>query len=63
MRHIDVSLASSIATPWPALTMVLAVVFLGDRIALHQIAAFGVVVFSIYGLIAAGIARHRQRAA
>lgn len=43
--------------------MVLAVVFLGDRIALHQIAAFGVVVFSIYGLIAAGIARHRQRAA
>ncbi|MCG8544753.1 MAG: DMT family transporter, partial [Alphaproteobacteria bacterium] len=43
VRHIDVSLASSITTPWPALTMVLAVVFLGDRIALYHIVAFVVV--------------------
>ena len=29
VRHIDVSVASSITVPWPALTMVLAVLVLG----------------------------------
>ncbi len=55
VRHIDVSLASSITTPWPALTMVLAVVFLGDTVEPYQIAALVVVVASIYGLSLAGI--------
>lgn len=50
VRHIDVSLASSITTPWPALTMVLAVVFLGDTIQTYQIVALLVVVACIYGL-------------
>ncbi|MCB1415644.1 MAG: DMT family transporter, partial [Nitratireductor sp.] len=49
-RHIDISLASSITTPWPALTMVLAVIFLGDRVELYQIGAFIVVGLCIYGL-------------
>lgn len=63
VRHIDVSLASSITTPWPALTMVLAVVFLGDQVAAHQIGAFLVVAACIYGLMVAGLRKDRARAA
>lgn len=55
VRHIDVSLASSITTPWPALTMVLAVIFLGDEIHLFQVWALLVVVACIYGLTLVGI--------
>ncbi len=57
VRHIDVSLASSITTPWPALTMMLAVPFLGDTIATYQIVALLVVVACIYGLTLAGLRR------
>lgn len=60
VRSIDVSLASSITVPWPALTMVLAVVFLDDTIEGHQVTALVVVAASIYGLILAG-ARKRRR--
>ncbi|MCP5082227.1 MAG: EamA family transporter [Alphaproteobacteria bacterium] len=52
VRHIDVSLASSITTPWPALTMMLAVAFLGDTIETYQVVALLVVVACIYGLTA-----------
>lgn len=55
VRHIDVSLASSITTPWPALTMALAVPMLGDSIAPYQIGALAVVVLCIYGLTWAGM--------
>lgn len=54
VRHIDVSLASSITAPTPALTTVLAVVFLGDPAHAYQLAALCVVVLSIYGLLVAG---------
>ncbi len=50
MRHIDVSLASSINAPWPVLTMVLAFFLLGDSIALYQVGALVVVIAAIYGL-------------
>jgi drug/metabolite transporter (DMT)-like permease len=63
VRHIDVSLASSLTTPWPALTMVLAALFLGDRIESYQIVAFAIVAASIYGLIVAGLRKQRTRAA
>ncbi|MEM6739349.1 MAG: DMT family transporter [Pseudomonadota bacterium] len=59
VRHIDVSLASSITTPWPALTMVLSVPFLGDVIAPFQIAALAVVVACIYGLTLASLRKNR----
>lgn len=61
VRHIDVSLASSITAPWPALTMVLAVIFLGDRIEIHQVVAFLIAVVAIYGLIAAGMRKERAQ--
>ncbi|MFO1133165.1 MAG: DMT family transporter [Hyphomicrobiales bacterium] len=50
VRHIDVSLASSITTPWPALTMILAVPLLGDGIAPYQLVALLIVVACIYAL-------------
>ncbi|WP_296992671.1 DMT family transporter [Thalassospira sp. UBA1131] len=55
VRHIDVSLASSITTPWPALTMVLAIPFLGETVALYQILALLVVIACIYGLTLVGV--------
>lgn len=61
VRHIDVSLASSITTPWPAFTMVLAVPFLGDAIAPHQVLALAVVVACIYGLTLASLRKSRLR--
>lgn len=62
VRHIDVSLASSITTPWPALTMVLAVLFLGDQIRAYQIVAFVIVAASIYGLLVAGLRKEKSLA-
>ncbi|MEJ2694597.1 MAG: DMT family transporter [Candidatus Thiodiazotropha sp.] len=59
VRHIDVSLASSITTPWPALTMVLAVPFLGDDIAPYQVVALVIVVACIYGLTLASLRKGR----
>lgn len=63
LRHIDVSLASSITTPWPALTMVLAMLFLGETIAPYQIGALVVVVVCIYGLTLASLRKGRASAA
>ncbi|MEM8575864.1 MAG: EamA family transporter [Pseudomonadota bacterium] len=60
VRHIDVSLASSITTPWPALTMVLAVALLGDRVEIHQIIALAAVVACIYGLTLASLRKARD---
>jgi drug/metabolite transporter (DMT)-like permease len=62
VRHIDVSLASSITTPWPALTMVLAVLFLGDQIRAYQVVAFMIVAASIYGLLVAGLRKEKSLA-
>ena len=62
VRHIDVSLASSITTPWPALTMVLAVIFLGDRIEPYQIVAFIIVAASIYALLVASLRKETRHA-
>lgn len=61
VRHIDVSLASSITTPWPALTMLLAVPFLGNTIETYQIIALIVVVSCIYGLTLASLRKDRNR--
>ena len=54
VRSIAVSTASSITTPWPALTMILAILFLGETVEGYQLIALGVVICSIYGLLLAG---------
>ncbi|MCB1338482.1 MAG: DMT family transporter [Maritimibacter sp.] len=60
MRHIDVSFGGSITAPWPALTMVLAVVFLGEAIAPYQVGAVAVVIVAIWALTWAGLAKARR---
>ncbi|MBB4305474.1 drug/metabolite transporter (DMT)-like permease [Rhodobium orientis] len=62
VRTIDVSLASSITVPAPALTMVLAVLFLGETIKAYQVAAMAIVFIAIYGLLIAGNRRRRREA-
>lgn len=57
VRHIDISLGSSVTTPWPALTMVLAALFLGETVAPYQVVALIVVVATIYGLTFLGMCK------
>ncbi len=53
VRHIDVSLACSVTTPWPAVTMVLAVIFLDETVSYSQLVAFIVVALCVYLLLTA----------
>lgn len=62
IRHIDVSVASSVTAPWPALTMLLAILFLGDPVHSYQIMALMMVALSLYGLLVAGARRQRNAA-
>jgi len=54
MRHIDVSVASSVTVPSPAVTMLIAVVFLGETVERYQVFAMIVVAVSMYGMLLAG---------
>lgn len=54
MRHIDVSLGSSLTVPAPAVTMLVAVLFVGDPIAPYQVVAVAVIIVALYGLLYAG---------
>lgn len=54
MRHIDVSLASSITVPAPALTMLISVVVLGEPVLPFQVLAMLVIAGALYGLLVAG---------
>ena len=60
VRHIDVSMASSITVPWPALTMVLAVLFLGEAVEVYHLVALGAVAVSLYGLLYAAGKKRRD---
>jgi drug/metabolite transporter (DMT)-like permease len=51
VRHIDVSLASSITVPAPAVTTVLAAIFLGESIEGVQLVALGIVITGLFGLL------------
>ncbi len=54
VKHIDVSVASSITTPWPVVTMILATIFLQEKILGYQVLTMVFVAVSIYGLLYAG---------
>ena len=54
VKHIDVSVASSITTPWPVITVILAITFLNESIQNYQIISLIIVVISVYGIILAG---------
>ncbi|MFX0205541.1 MAG: DMT family transporter [Candidatus Hodarchaeota archaeon] len=51
VKHVDVSVASSITTPTPAITMILAIIFLSESIEMYQLLAMGIVFLSLYGII------------
>ena len=61
VRYIDVSVASSITVPAPALTMVLAILFLDERVEPYQVAALAVAAAGLYGLIFAGARKARRQ--
>ena len=59
VRHIDVSVASSVTVPAPAVTMLIALVFLGEAVERYQVLAMVVIAAGMYGLLLAG--RHGRR--
>ena len=54
VKHIEVSVASTITTPAPLITMILALLILKEHIGLYQIIAMIIVFASLYGLLWAG---------
>ncbi len=63
IRNIDISLASAIEVPAPALTMLVAVAFIGATITLTQMFAMLAIAVGMYGLILAGRRTRRIAAA
>lgn len=57
VRHIDVSVASTITVPAPAVTMLLMVLFLGERAHGFQLAALALIAIGLLGLLYAGSRR------
>ncbi|WP_428035951.1 DMT family transporter [Amphritea sp.] len=54
VKNIDVSVASSITTPWPVVTLFLAIIFLNETVRDYQMITLAVTLISVYGLIWAG---------
>lgn len=54
VKHVDVSVASTVTTPTPMVTMILALFILKVSIEVYQIIAMGIVFVSLYGLLWAG---------
>ncbi len=54
MRHIDVSLGSSLTVPAPAVTMLISVTILGESVQTYQVVTMCVIALGIYGLLLAG---------
>lgn len=54
MRHIDVSLGSSLTVPAPAVTMLISVLVLGQDVQTYQVLAMCALALGIYGLLLAG---------
>ena len=51
MRHIDVSIASAVTVPAPAVTMLLSVLLLGQQVQLYEVLALAVITIGMYGLL------------
>ena len=62
IRNIDVSVASAIEVPAPAVTMLVALLFAGAAITLTQVLALIAIVIGMYGLLYAGRAARRRAA-
>lgn len=54
VKYVDVSVASSITTPWPAVTIILAMIFLHESIKSYQVITLIVLFISVYGILFSG---------
>ncbi|MFX0033330.1 MAG: DMT family transporter [Candidatus Hodarchaeota archaeon] len=63
VKHVDVSLASTVTTPNPVITMVLALLILKEPIELYQIIAMIIVFASLYGLLWSGKVKNHKKSA
>ena len=54
VKHVDVSVASSITTPWPVVTVILAIIFLHESIEIYQVVTLVIVFISVYGILLSG---------
>ena len=54
MRHIEVSRASALTVPAPAVTLLLAVTFLGAPVEPYQVVAMAVIAAGLYGMVLSG---------
>ncbi|MFX1499751.1 MAG: DMT family transporter [Promethearchaeota archaeon] len=61
VKHVDVSVASSIETPNPVITMILAFFILNESIEIYQIVAMIIVFSSLYGLIWSGRVKNHDK--
>ncbi len=59
IKHIDVSVASSVTVPAPVVTMIFAVLFLSETVHQYQLVAMGVVIAAMYGLLYANAKKAR----
>ena len=57
VRHIDVSLASSVTVPAPAVTLLLSMAFLGATTEAYQLTALAGVIAGLFGLMWASTRR------
>jgi drug/metabolite transporter (DMT)-like permease len=62
MRHIDVSVGSSVTVPAPAVTMLISIIVLGEAVQIYQIVAMCVIALGMYGLLFAGRLAVQRRA-
>lgn len=51
IKHVDVSVASSITTPTPIITLILAIIILKESVELYQITAMIVIFICLYGIL------------
>ncbi|MFX1467284.1 MAG: DMT family transporter [Promethearchaeota archaeon] len=61
VKHVDVSVASTVTTPNPIITMVLALLILKESVQLFQIIAMIIVFVSLYGLLLSGKVKDHKK--
>lgn len=60
LKHVDVSVAGSITTPTPVVTMILALMFLHETLHDFQLIALIIVCIGLYGLLYAGSRKEKK---
>lgn len=61
VKYVDVSVASSIITPWPAITVFLAIIFFHESIKSYQVVTLVIVFISVYGILFSGVKKRNAK--